>query len=108
MAVRSMGARRKRHFPVLSRVAEDIRPSRDDNVSGIPGSEEGQGALAVPCRNGKKLRDCHFDQVKDLIEKISRKDAERSFAVLRAAGESAVEMTEATPAIPPIPEESNP
>ena len=48
--------------------------------------------------HGKKLRDCHFDQVKDLREKISRKDAERSFAILKAAGASAIEMSEAKPA----------
>ena len=67
-----------------------------------------KGHWPCPCRNGKKLRDCHFDQVKDLREKISRKDAERSLAILRAAGESAIEMTEATATTQPIPEESNP
>ena len=67
-----------------------------------------KGHWPCPCRNSKKLRDCHFDQVKDLRGKISRKDAERSLAILRAAGESAIEMTEATATAQPIPEESNP
>ncbi len=37
-----------------------------------------------PCRNGKKLRDCHLDQVKELRKKISRKDAERFLNKLKA------------------------
>ena len=59
-----------------------------------------KGHRACPCRNGKKLRDCHFDQIKDLREKVSRKDWERSLAILRAAGESAIEMSEPRPPEP--------
>ena len=33
---------------------------------------------------GKKLRDCHFNLIKELREKILRKDAERSLAILSA------------------------
>jgi len=55
-----------------------------------------KGHWACPCKNGRKLRDCHFDQVKELREKISRKDAEKSLAVLKAAGSSAIDMTEPT------------
>ena len=61
-----------------------------------------KGHWPCPCRNGKKLRDCHCDQVKDLREKITRKVAERSLAILREAGESAIEMTEAKPPEPLI------
>jgi len=61
-----------------------------------------KGHWACPCRSGKKLRDCHFDQVKDLREKISRKDAEKSFTALKAAGRSAIEVTEANPPAPII------
>jgi hypothetical protein len=39
---------------------------------------------------------------KDLREKISRKDAEKSLATLKTAGTSAIEMTEAKPAAPII------
>jgi hypothetical protein len=56
-----------------------------------------RGHWACPCGSGKKLRDCHFFQVKDLREKISRKVAERSFTALKAAGTSAIEMTDAKP-----------
>jgi len=59
-----------------------------------------KGHWPCPCRNGKKLRDCHFDQVKDLREKITRKAAERSLAILREAGESAIEIAEAKPPEP--------
>lgn len=58
-----------------------------------------KGHWPCPCRTGKKLRDCHFDQVKDLRDKISRKDAERSLDVLKKAGTSAIEMAEADPPI---------
>jgi|ERR1700722_10447062 hypothetical protein len=61
-----------------------------------------KGHWACPCRNGKKLRDCHFDQVKDLREKISRKDAEKSLTALKGAGTSAIDMTEAIPPVPII------
>jgi hypothetical protein len=61
-----------------------------------------KGHWPCPCLSGKKLRDCHFDQVKDLREKISRKDAEKSFAALKAAGTSAMEVTEANPPAPII------
>jgi len=57
-----------------------------------------KGHWPCPCRNGKKLRDCHFDQVKDLRGKIPRKTAEWSLSILREAGESAIEMDEAKPA----------
>jgi len=57
-----------------------------------------KGHWPCPCRNGKKLRDCHFDQITELREKISRKDAERSLAALKAAGTSAIDMNEAKPA----------
>jgi hypothetical protein len=53
-----------------------------------------KGYWPCPCRNGSKLRDSHFDQVKNLREKISRKDAEKSLTILKAAGASAAEMTE--------------
>jgi len=59
-----------------------------------------KGHWACPCRSGKKLRDCHFDEVKDLREKISRKDAEKSFTALKAAGTSAIDVTEANPPAP--------
>ena len=51
-------------------------------------------------RSGKRLRDCHFGQIKDLNGKISRKDAERSFNMLTEAGASAFEMAE--PTVEPI------
>jgi hypothetical protein len=54
-----------------------------------------KGHWPCPCRNGKKLRDCHVNQIKELREKISRKDAERSLAILKVAGQSAIEITEA-------------
>jgi len=53
-----------------------------------------KGHWPCPCRNGKKLRDCHFDQIKDLREKISRADAERSLNILKKAGTSAIEVAE--------------
>lgn len=59
-----------------------------------------KGHWPCPCRNGRKLRDCHFDKVRDLREKISRKTAERSLAILRKAGESAIEMNEPKPPSP--------
>jgi hypothetical protein len=46
------------------------------------------------------LRDCHFWQIKDLREKISRKHAEKSLTTLKAAGTSAIEMIEAKPTAP--------
>lgn len=45
--------------------------------------------------------------MKDLRGKISRKDAERSLAILRAAGESAIELSESNAPARAIPEESN-
>jgi hypothetical protein len=68
-----------------------------------------KGYWPCPCRNGKKLRDCHFDQIKDLREKISRKDAERSLNILKASGISAIEMAEpgADSRIPTTQAESN-
>ena len=59
-----------------------------------------KGHWPCPCRSGKKLRDCHFDQIKELRDNISRRDAERSLATLKAAGASAIEMTEARPLAP--------
>jgi hypothetical protein len=59
-----------------------------------------KGHWPCPCGSGRKLRDCHFGQIQDLREKISRKDAERSLATLKAAGASAIEMTEAKSPIP--------
>jgi hypothetical protein len=56
-----------------------------------------KGHWPCPCRNGKQLRDCHFGQIRDLRAKISRKDAEKSLATLKAAGESAIEIGEARP-----------
>ena len=55
-----------------------------------------KGHWPCPCRKGKKLRDCHFEQIKELRGKISRKDAERSLNILKRAGTSAIEMAEAT------------
>lgn len=43
-----------------------------------------KGHWLCPCRNGKKLRDCHFNQIQELREKISRKVAARSLAILKA------------------------
>lgn len=60
-----------------------------------------KGHWPCPCRSNKKLRDCHFGHVKDLRNKISRKDAQNSLATLKAAGASAIEMTEAGP-VPPL------
>jgi hypothetical protein len=48
-----------------------------------------------------RLRDCHLRQVTDLREKISRKDALKSLKVLKAAGSSAIEMSEAKAPEPP-------
>jgi hypothetical protein len=59
-----------------------------------------KGHWPCPCGSGMKLRDCHFSRIQDLREKISRKDAERSLATLKAAGASAIEMTEAKSPIP--------
>ena len=59
-----------------------------------------KGHWSCPCGSGKKLRGCHFGQIQDLREKISRKDAARSLAVLRAAGTSAIELSEAKPPAP--------
>jgi len=56
-----------------------------------------KGHWPCPCGSGAKVRDCHFGQIQDLREKISRKDAEKSLATLKAAGSSAIEMTEAKP-----------
>ena len=64
------------------------------------GAKKVKGHWPCPCRSGRKLRDCHFDQIKELRERISRKDVERSLATLRAAGESAVEMSEPQPSPP--------
>ena len=61
-------------------------------------SKKVKGHWDCPCKSGKKLRDCHFGQIKDLRDKISRKDAEKSLKMLKAAGTSAIEMTEAKPA----------
>lgn len=59
-----------------------------------------KGHWPCPCKNGRKLRDCHFDQVKGLRDKIARKDAQNSLAILKAAGSAAIEMSEAKPAVP--------
>jgi hypothetical protein len=59
-----------------------------------------KGHWHCPCRSGKKLRDCHSYQFKELRNNISRKHAERLFATLKAAGASAFEMTEAKPPAP--------
>ena len=64
------------------------------------GAKKLKGHWACPCRSGKKLRDCHFWQIKDLREKISRKHAEKSLTTLKAAGTSAIEMIEAKPTAP--------
>jgi hypothetical protein len=61
-------------------------------------SKKVKGHWDCPCKSGKTLRDCHFGQIKNLREKISRKDAEKSLTMLKAAGTSAIEMTEAKPA----------
>ena len=61
-------------------------------------SKKVKGHWDCPCKSGKKLRHCHFGQIKDLRDKISRKDAEKSLTMLKAAGTSAIEMTEAKPA----------
>src|SRR5690349_17107089 len=54
-----------------------------------------KGHWPCPCGRGRKVRDCHLGQIQDLREKISRKDAEKSLATLKAAGPLAIEMTEA-------------
>lgn len=59
-----------------------------------------KGHWQCPCGSRRKVRDCHFDQVQNLRENISRKDAEKSLATLKAAGSSAIEMTEAKPPTP--------
>ena len=41
-------------------------------------SKKVKGHWDCPCKSGKKLRHCHFGQIKDLRNKISRKDAEKS------------------------------
>jgi hypothetical protein len=58
-----------------------------------------KGHWPCPCRGGQKLRDCHFEKVKDLRDKIARKDAQNSLAILKEAGSSAIEMSEAKPVV---------
>jgi hypothetical protein len=59
-----------------------------------------KGHWPCPCGSGSRVRDCHFGQIKDLRDKISRKDAQNSLTALKAAGSSAIEMTEAKPREP--------
>jgi len=59
-----------------------------------------KGHWPCPCGSGKRLRDCHSEQIKDLRAKISRKDAERSLNTLKAVGTSAIEMIDAKPPAP--------
>lgn len=70
-----------------------------------------KGHWPCPCRSGRPLRVCHFGQIKDLREKIPRKTVQRSLTILKEAGESAIEMTEATPIMQqksaPTPEQTN-
>ena len=63
----------------------------------------------MPLQERQETARLPLDQIKELREKISRKDAERSLAILKVAGESAIEMTEsaADPSISTIQEESN-
>ena len=63
----------------------------------IVSKESLKGHWPCPCENGRKLRDCHIEEVKHLRGNISRKDARTSLAMLKAAGPCAVEMTEAKP-----------
>jgi len=41
-----------------------------------------KGHWSCPCGSGKRLRDCHFAQVRDLREKIARRDAANSLGYL--------------------------
>lgn len=59
-----------------------------------------KGHWACPCGSGGRVRDCHLGQIKNLRDKISRKDAENSLKTLKDAGSSAIEMTEAKPGEP--------
>ena len=54
MALWPMGARRERHFIILSETAQEIRPSRDDNLSILPRRQEGEGSLAVSLQARQK------------------------------------------------------
>jgi len=58
-----------------------------------------KGHWPCDCKSGRKLRDCHINQVKMLRENIARKDAQVSLGILKAAGASAIEMTEAVPSL---------
>jgi hypothetical protein len=60
-----------------------------------------KGHWPCPCKSGIRLRDCHLRQVNDLRGKISRKDALKSLEVLKAAGSSAIEMSDAKAPVPP-------
>jgi hypothetical protein len=62
-----------------------------------------KGHWPCPCKSGRRLRDCHFKQVQNLRDKIARKDAENSLAILKTAGTSAIELTEARPRTPTLP-----
>jgi hypothetical protein len=55
-----------------------------------------------PCKNGKRLCDCHLGLVIDLRKKILRRDALKSLEALKAAGSSASEITHGKPATPLI------
>jgi len=60
-------------------------------------AENPKGHWPCPCQNGKRLRDCHSAEIKNLRRNISRKDAAASLAILKTAGVSAIELTEAKP-----------
>jgi hypothetical protein len=61
-----------------------------------------KGHWPCPCKSGRRLRDCHFKQVQNLRHKIARTDAKNSLAMLKAAGTSAIELTETMPPTPAL------
>jgi hypothetical protein len=98
-----VGAWSEGHPSVLSRNPEDLGSARDHHLPGLHYGKEGKGTLAVSVQERHTPRDCHLRQVTDLREKISRKDALKSLEVLKAAGSSAIEMSEAkAPAHPAV------
>lgn len=56
-----------------------------------------KGHWPCPCGSNRRLRDCHLSLVSDLRAKTSRHDALKSLALLKTAGATAIEMTEAKP-----------
>jgi len=58
----------------------------------ILGKESLKDHWPCPCESGRKLRDCHLDEIKRLRGNIARKDARASLGMIKAAAYSAIEM----------------